>query len=67
MSLSNHEKISVESGKGVQGNVAIFVIFDFLNWVAQRFIILLFILLFIFKVLHNLKVYTCEKFEESFN
>lgn len=39
------KKVFVDPGKGVQGNVTIFVIFDFLNWVLciQGFIILLFI------------------------
>lgn len=58
----------MESGKGTQGNVTIFVIFDFLNRVLhiQGLIILSFILLCIFKILYNLKVYTCERFEERF-
>lgn len=62
------KNLFVESGKDTQGNVTIFVIFDFLNWVLhiQGLIILLFILLCIFKILHNLKVYTCGRFEERF-
>lgn len=63
------KNLFVESGKGTQGNVTIFVIFDFLNWVLyiRGLIILLFILLLcIFKILHNLKVYTCGRFKERF-
>lgn len=62
------KNLFVESGKDTQGNVTIFGIFDFLNWVLhiQGLIILLFILLCIFKILHNLKVYTCGRFEERF-
>lgn len=43
------KKIFVESRKGIQGNVAIFVIFDFLNWISQRSIILLSIFLLYLK------------------
>lgn len=61
------KNLFVESGKGTQENVTIFVIFDFLNWVLhiQGLIILLFILLCIFKILHNLKVYTVEDLKKG--
>lgn len=61
------KKIPVESGKGLKGNVNYIRYICFLNWVSQRFIILLFIFLCIFKILYNLKVYTCGRFEEKFN
>lgn len=35
LSLYNHEKDICEIREGAQGNVIIFVIFDFLNWVLR--------------------------------